>query len=304
MDDEAANAQHRIVVGVDGSPGSDHALRWALEEAAVRDGSVVAVHAWAPPTKYSSIADLVEPDEVGPHAAAATEVAEAAVAKAMADLGLKVDVEATAVRGDVPDVLMRTAAEVGAALLVVGTRGRGGFRGLLLGSVSQQCASHAPCPVAVVPERAPLPDGDDVLVGIDGSPQARRALDWAIDEAACRNARLTVAQAWYTPVPVPPAGLVITPVDPDLFREAAEEELSTASDEALAAARRRPPDVNLVAVEQPAPVALLNQAKDANLLVVGARGRGGFAGLLLGSVSQQCIHHSPCAVVVVPQPTS
>jgi nucleotide-binding universal stress UspA family protein len=62
--------------------------------------------------------------------------------------------------------------------------------------------------------------------------------------------------------------------------------------------------VNLVAVEQPAPVALLNQAKDANLLVVGARGRGGFAGLLLGSVSQQCIHHSPCAVVVVPQPAS
>ena len=90
-----------------------------------------------------------------------------------------------------------------------------------------------------MPEHAALPDGDDVLVGIDGSPQARRALDWAIDEAARRNARLTVAQAWYTPVPVPPAGLVITPVDPELFREAAEDDLSTATDEALAAARRR-----------------------------------------------------------------
>jgi nucleotide-binding universal stress UspA family protein len=302
MDNDAGTAPHGIVVGVDGSPGSDHALRWALEEAAVREAQVRAVHAWAPPTSYSSIAEIVEPDEVEPHAAAALEVAEAAVAKAMADLGLKVDIEASAVRGYVPEVLMAESAD--AALLVVGTRGRGGFRGLLLGSVSQQCATHAACPVAVIHEHAALPDGDDVLVGVDGSTQSRRALDWAIDEAARRNARLTVVQAWSTPVPAPPAGLVVTPIDPEAFRASAEDVLSSVTDEALAAARRRPPDVNLVAVEQPPPVALLNQAKDANLLVVGARGLGGFKGLLLGSVSQQCIHHAPCAVVVVPHPAA
>ncbi len=107
-----------------------------------------------------------------------------------------------------PATALLAAAE-DADLLVVGTRGRGGFAGLLLGSVSQRCLTHAPCPVAVVP---PTSDGDHtsgrIVVGVDGSPASYDALTWAAAEARRRSARLDLVHAWVIPELLVPTGAV------------------------------------------------------------------------------------------------
>ena len=124
-----------IVVGVDGSPGSDHALRWAVEEAILTGAKIRAVHAWMPPLSEASIASLVDPNvDAAPYEAAARNLVEVAVAKARTNVDVAVDIEPTIELGFAPDVLMD--AGDAADLLVLGSRGRGGFRGLLLGSVS------------------------------------------------------------------------------------------------------------------------------------------------------------------------
>jgi nucleotide-binding universal stress UspA family protein len=136
-----------------------------------------------------------------------------------------------------------------------------------------------------------------IVVGVDTSEGARRALRWAIEEARLRAAQVTVVHAWLLPTLVStPFGTV--PIDVHGFEEAAAAELDAFLDAELA-------DVADVTVERQSVAggpasALIEAAADASLVVVGTRGRGGFAGLLLGSVSQQVIHHAPCPVVVVP----
>lgn len=138
----------RIVVGVDGSPGSESALHWAVREARLRGATVDVVHAWT----YPYIADVAYLSRASLDRA---EV-EASAKEVLAETLHRVLGEATDVRveevvseGSAAHVLTETAK--GADLLVVGTRGHGGFSGLLLGSVSQQAVHHAPCPVVVVP---------------------------------------------------------------------------------------------------------------------------------------------------------
>jgi nucleotide-binding universal stress UspA family protein len=139
--------KNRIIVGVDGSAGSRRALQWAADEAAQRGATLVVVHAWHFP-----------PGAFAPYVPAATttgvlmeEAAEKLVAEAEASIAMPagITVHHVVVEGTAATQLLREAA--GADLLVVGSRGRGGFTGLLLGSVSQQCAHHAPCPVVIVP---------------------------------------------------------------------------------------------------------------------------------------------------------
>lgn len=137
-----------IVVGVDGSEGSVHALEFALEEARIRDAEVKAVAAWhVPAAAYNSgwVPVTVDPSDYERTARAALEQS---LGKAYAaESG--VSVTPLLREGQAADVLVAESRE--ADLLVVGSRGRGGFKGLLLGSVSQQCAHHATCPVAIVP---------------------------------------------------------------------------------------------------------------------------------------------------------
>jgi nucleotide-binding universal stress UspA family protein len=142
----------RIVVGVDGSENSLEALRFALAEARLRGATVVAVHVphlpmapvvGAPAFVIGDLPDLVQ---------AVEESASQIVADALAEVrdeAAGIDVETVVVRGGVAHELVQASA--GADLLVVGSRGRGGFAGLLLGSVSQQCVHHARCPVVIVP---------------------------------------------------------------------------------------------------------------------------------------------------------
>ncbi|SDL20129.1 Nucleotide-binding universal stress protein, UspA family [Glycomyces sambucus] len=137
--------QERIVVGADGSEESVEAVRWAVRQAALTGATVQVVTAWEVPMAYGA-GMMIMPDEAE-FDAAAKQVAEQTVRAAAAEDG-QVQVERTTVMGHPARVL--TEAAEGAALLVLGGRGRGGFKGMLLGSVSQHCVANGPCPVVVV----------------------------------------------------------------------------------------------------------------------------------------------------------
>jgi nucleotide-binding universal stress UspA family protein len=141
-----------------------------------------------------------------------------------------------------------------------------------------------------------------IVVGVDGSPGSRAALAWALDEARLRGAALDVVHAWHAPAPVVPGPYGAAPhVDEDVtepVRRNAEQVL----EHQLQAVDTTGVEVEALLPSASAAEALVEIARDADLLVVGTRGRGGFKGLLLGSVSQQVTHHASCPVVIVPHP--
>jgi nucleotide-binding universal stress UspA family protein len=288
----------RIVVGIDGSPTSERALRWAADEAVLADAVLDVVHAWMP--EYPLTAHDVFEDEARFENAAHRRLLEA-VAQLRSEVHDPLDIRER-LELEHPATALLTAAK-GADLLVVGTRGRGGFAGLLLGSVSQRCLTHAPCPVAVVP---PVPAESDepsgrIVVGVDGSQLSYDALRWAAIEARRRSARLEIVHAWVVPELLMPTGAVFVGAAEELER-ASRSVLNTAATwlmSSLDDAGDKPPEHELRSVAGSPASALLEQARGADLLIVGARGLGSFRGLILGSVSQQCASHATCPTVVV-----
>ncbi|HXV35152.1 MAG TPA: universal stress protein [Gaiellaceae bacterium] len=145
-----------------------------------------------------------------------------------------------------------------------------------------------------------------IVVGTDGSPSAQHAVSWALGEARLRKAALHIVHAWMVPLvdALPEPWLLAVPIGhteqelEDRLAAGAREFLEATVAEAKAAG----PELDVIGelAEMRPAAALLAAARDADLLVVGSRGHGGFAGLLLGSVSSQCVHHAPCPVVVVP----
>jgi nucleotide-binding universal stress UspA family protein len=189
-------------------------------------------------------------------------------------------------------------ASEAADLVVVGSRGRGGFTGLLLGSVGAQVAAHSACPVAVIRQLAP--DGaSTIVVGIDGSPAAEAALAFAFDEASRHGWSITAVHAWDVPaydlliVPNGPVPVPLTDVADDEVRLTAE---------VLAGFRDDYPDVDVQEhlVRSPAVQALLTASTDTAMIVVGTHGHGPAMGALLGSVSNGLLHKATVPVVVVP----
>jgi nucleotide-binding universal stress UspA family protein len=135
-----------------------------------------------------------------------------------------------------------------------------------------------------------------IIVGIDTSETSRRALEWAIDEARLRGDHITAVHAWDFIAPIGPVGMAYVPaID---FEAEARTALANAVKE-CSGGSEDPPIEEVVVRGSPA-YALVELSKIADLLVVGSRGLGGFGGLLLGSVSQQCVHHAHCPVVVIP----
>ena len=183
-----------------------------------------------------------------------------------------------------------------ASLVVVGARGHSLVSGVVLGSVSQHVARHAFCPVVVT--RPPRdPDSTRVVVGVDGSGGSKRALDFAFDHASRSGGPLTVIHGWRNLS----RGTGVSagyPLDSDADEVNMAERIIT---ESLAGFAERYPDVHVT--EEAIPVAphrvLADASQSASLLVVGSRGLGAFAGLLLGSVSQALLHHAECPVAVV-----
>lgn len=142
--------------------------------------------------------------------------------------------------------------------------------------------------------------GQVIVVGIDGSEHADAALAWALEEAALRGATVRVVHAWqYLPVTAEPMAALPAPPTDELSAAARQ----TVTDALARVSGGSDPGVpvELGVVEGAPAAALLDASEDATLVVVGSRGRGGFTGLLLGSVSQQVTHHARCPVVVLPK---
>lgn len=140
------------------------------------------------------------------------------------------------------------------------------------------------------------------VVGVDGSPASLRALQWAIDwVAGAGGGTVEAIHSWSMPYAYSPIGGGVMIVEPESMEQGAKQELA----EALRQVDARAGDgveLRPQVVEGPPASSLLERAKGADLLALGTRGRGGFAGLVLGSVSQQCLHHATCPVVVLPEP--
>ena len=181
--------------------------------------------------------------------------------------------------------------------VVVGSRGRGGSTGLVLGSTSTAVAMHASCPVVVVHRGRDLDRGGPVVVGVDGSQLSEAAVAWAFDAAAQRGTGLTAVHAW-----LPPWGLADqwAVVGAGEWEALARSAAATLSESLVGWSDEHPGVVVEERVVQAHPgTALADASRGAQLVVVGCRGRGGFAGLVLGSVSRAVLHHAGCPVAVV-----
>jgi nucleotide-binding universal stress UspA family protein len=281
-----------IVVGVDESAGAADALRWAVREAEVRGGTVKAVLAWGWFDQHPLDGEPFDPEF---HETQAAARLEAIVRRHLGEH--PPDLDLLAVNEFAVAALL--GASAGADLLVVGARGMGGFKGLLLGSVSHSCLRHARCPVAVVKHRDDPPAAvRTIVVGIDGSRTAEHALAWAAEAARAHRARLAVVHAWHPSVVIPADPYVLTGLRG--LEEAAQEVLDDAVASVDGHGMVDPVEARLVVGT--AGRAVLDAAEDADLVVVGSRQQGPAGSILLGSTSIQVTHHAPCPVVVVPRP--
>jgi len=302
-----------VIVGVDGSEHGQCALSWAAREAERRRTTLHLITAYSVPIYAASGLD-------GGYAAVDDSVirqgAESVLQDALEKIkDFDIDVDASVENGDASGVLLELGRE--ADLLVVGSRGRGGFVGRLLGSVSSALPAHASCPTVVVPmicagrfgqdvtdkhvkaelAKKPLePVKPRVVVGADGSDQARVA----VLEAAAQAQRLGVELQILCAVPQYSGSLAWVPAAMD--REAIFADIQAQLDAGVLWLKSHFPELEITTrLVDGSPVeVLVDASRDSELVVVGTRGRGGFAGMLLGSTSDGVLHHAQGPVMVVP----
>ncbi|NDZ85866.1 universal stress protein [Streptomyces sp. SID10115] len=293
--------QHPLVVGVDGSHDSLQAVDWALDEAVRRGGGLRIVHAssweWYEGHEPSM---GISGDSVQAYAErTVAQAVEYASRRTVATKVTDVEVTGQVLPEDPAAALIRESHR--ASAVVVGTRGRGGLAGLLLGSVSLAVAAHAAAPVVVVrgSEESRGSRFGRVVVGVDLAERSAAALDFAFRAAELRGAALRAVHAWRCPaheVPDHPRGDDVV----EGHTRRAEQQLAEALREPV---RVRPAlHVHRDVVEGHARTALLAAASDADLLVVGARRRKGHVGMQLGPVNHAVLHHCASPVAIVPHP--
>lgn len=287
----------RVVVGYDGSPQADLAVSWAAAEAALRGRGLTIVHAILPSVAAGSLgAGLApSPELIGQLETNAHDQLEA-LATALRPL----DVLTSVTIGGPSGVLLE-ASET-ADVVVVGSRGRGGFASLILGSVAAQVAAHAACPVVTI-RKAPADDAREIVVGIDATPGSEAALAFAFDEASRHGWTLIAVHAW----DIPAYDLLVVPNGPVPvgLADVADEEVRMSA-EVLAGFRDSYPDVEVQEhlVKGPPVSSILTASTNPAMIVVGTRGHGPTVGALLGSISNGVLHKATVPVAVVPRPAA
>ncbi|GAA4583712.1 universal stress protein [Planotetraspora phitsanulokensis] len=275
-----------IIVGADGSPAALAAVEWAADDAARQRRPlrlVSVVDRWAYGiVKFPTTAG----DPLTMHAERALAEAETVANKRQPDVPVSIEI----IEG-LPAKILRDKAKE-AAEIVLGTRGLGGFTGILIGSVSTHVAGQAHGPVVVVRPGWKDTHGE-VVVGIDDSAECEAAIAYAVAQAEARGSTLRAVYAWQLPVHAlaPEIGYDIDGVREAQHKVAAEK----------LAPWRRQSDVTIMEdVVCAHPVDALTDASEAaDLLVVGSHGRGALGSVMLGSVSRGVLHHAHCPVAVV-----
>ncbi|MFT4085750.1 MAG: universal stress protein [Gordonia sp. (in: high G+C Gram-positive bacteria)] len=283
-----------ILVGVDGSPEAINSVRWAAS-AAVAEGAELKIVAAYTTTTSDYAPGLVIPQDVID--AIRGEVSKyvqdaAAVAREVAP---DTKISGSIVEGDAARVLLELGED--ASMIVIGSRGRGGLKGLFLGSVSTSVAAHAHGRVAVVPSAAKPVDGP-VVVGVDDSKISDPAVAEAYRQAGLRNEKLVAVHTW---TPLDADALHGFGLGPDEIAEMSEQAVEAVA-ERMAGYGEDYPDVEVERVvipEEPANAILEAAGDTASMIVMGSRGRGGFTGLLLGSRSQKVLHNAKVPVMIV-----
>lgn len=285
-------AEYRIVVAVDGSAASNAAVEWAAREAVMRAASVTLTHVVEPVVVSWPIAPMQgsitewQQENADQVIAQAQEIFITNINEAQRPT-VHIDVRAGIAVSEL------TKASTDAQMLVVGSQGMGAFERAILGSVSSGLLHRAHCPVAVVhaDETRPVATSP-VLLGIDGSPASEGATALAFDEASRRGVDLVALHAW-SDVPVFP----IFGMDWRRYEDEGHEVLG----ERLAGWNEKYPDVQVhrrIVCDEPARW-LVEESRQAQLVIVGSHGRGGFTGMLLGSVSSAVAQAARVPVIVV-----
>lgn len=288
-----------IVVGLDGSEQGQEAFAWAAEQAAREKRRLAVVHAVEPMTPTSRTMMLA--GGVDPHALEAQMLRDAraqtaASSAAMADLYPGLEVIDVVRAGDPRDLLLAAAHR--ASLVVVGSRGRGPLRSLLLGSVSVAVAKHAVCPVIVLRPERPDVVRKGVLVGADGTERSLRALEFAYRQADSRDLPLTVMHCFWD---------VLAATSPQhvVAGDQTVEDLRLLLSESVAGMSERYPDVkvNLELARGLVDEALSTGAEEMDMVVVGWHDADPVKSFLYGSVAPSVLERARCAVAIVPDDT-
>lgn len=291
-----------ILVAVDGSEASTAAVRWAANTAMKRDVPLRLASSYTMP-QFLYAEGMVPPQELFDELQAETlEKIEAARAVAR-EVAPDIKIGHTIAEGSPIDLLLEMSEEV--TMIVMGSRGLGGFSGMVMGSVSAAVVSHAECPVVVVRADSMVRDETKygpVVVGVDGSEVSDKAVRYAFAEAAARGAELIAVHTW---MDMQMQSSLVGAAAAEREWDAVEKEQHEMLAERLSDMTSQYPDVKVSGVvTHDRPVRALSElAERAQLLVVGSHGRGGFKGMLLGSTSRALLQSAPCPLMVV-RPTS
>ncbi|MFE3291120.1 universal stress protein [Rhodococcus sp. NPDC059234] len=281
---------HPVVVGVDGSDSSKAAVAWAADAAAARKSALHLVSAALAPVPFAGMAAVGQDfyDDLAAESRRLLEEARTLAVERAPDLA----VEATLHAGQPVPVLLDWSER--AAMVVLGSSGRGEFTGAVLGSVADALATHGSCPVVVIRGTVTEPVEGPVVVGVDGSANSEPAIAAAFTEASLRGTKLVAA---YAASDLAVDRFLDVVDEPTAALDGARELLAAG----MAGWQERFPEVEVervVAKDRPVRL-LLDQAATAQLVVVGSRGRGGFRGMLLGSTSRALLHSIECPLMVV-----